>query len=301
MATLRGKNFRILVLDETSGKFKVVGMSTSCTVNLVNNAEEANHKDIPGIASNPEITSRTWNAQVESLDVSDVAAIIRNIKESKLFTLVWDETSTTNNQRSIGVTFGRRGMAYINDATFQFDNRTNSTKSLQFTGAAPLESLSGAVDQDIIPIGSVTKGQYVRLMLGLLSSDSKLPVASARSLQLHLSVQLEDATTKDTEGDFQVQEPVGYSYDISSTALMRSGETITSEVGAQTLTDVMAMAGWPGVRWEIANMGGANQRTKLSTICSGRAAVTNLTLNGPLETADYTVQLNGQGDIEVAA
>jgi hypothetical protein len=128
-------------------------------------------------------------------------------------------------------------------------------------------------------------------------------IAAAKQLSLHVSLTLEDATTKDTTGEWQIQEPTGLSYDISTTALIRSGETITSGVAAQALPDIESIyeAGTP-VKWEIANASGDNQRTKGTVIASGSVVLTQLTLNGPnRQNADYTAQLNGYGTYTVAA
>ena len=157
---------------------------------------------------------------------------------------------------------------------------------------------------EVIALGSYTKGQFVRLFLGSdnTATPSK-PIASAKQLSLHVSLTLESATTKDTDGDWEIQEPTAISYDISTTALVRSNETITSEVAAQTLADVESIheAGTP-VKWQIANVSGANQRTKGAIICSGSAVLTNLTLNGPnRQSADYNAQLTGYGEYTVAA
>jgi predicted secreted protein len=118
-----------------------------------------------------------------------------------------------------------------------------------------------------------------------------------------VSISLEDATTKDTTGAWQYQEPTGLSYDISTGALVRSGETITSAVGAKGLADLETIYqnGTP-VKWKIANVSGDNNRTASSTIVSGSVILTQLTLNGPnRQNADYTAQLAGYGDYTVAA
>ena len=185
------------------------------------------------MASMPVTTSKTWQVSVDSLDVSDTAAMLTAIKAMQPVTLMWDETSTTDNQTREKATWARKGQAYISDATFQFDNRTNSTKQLQFSGTGPLETVASSEATQVIPIGSFTKGETVRLFLS--SDNTAAPgdvLAAARSLSFHVSVSLEDSTTKDTAGAWVYQEPTGLSYDISSGALVRSGETITSQVGA---------------------------------------------------------------------
>lgn len=303
MATLKGQNIRILLQDGT--KFKVVGKSTNCTVTLTGNTDDVSSKDDVALASKPEITSKSWSVQVESLDVTDIAAVLNAIKNLTPFTLIWDETATSDNQTAQVADYARRGQAYLNDVTFQWDDRTNSTKQLQFTGSGPLEKLSTAPEMEIVTVdGAYTKGQFVRLFLG--SDNSAVPakiVAAAKSLSLHVSMTLEDATTKDTTGDWQVQEPTALSYDISSNALVKSGDTITSTVQGQDFASIEDIyeASTP-VRWQIANTSGANNRTKGAIIASGSAVVTQLTLNAPnRQNATYDTQLTGYGIYTVAA
>ena len=305
MATLKGQNFRICIYDTTAAKYKVIGMATGCTVNLQNNVDEGTHKDIVGAAAMPTTTSKSWSVSCDSLNVADAAAMLTAIKSMSPMTLMWDETATSNNQTREKATFARKGSAYLNDVTFNFNDRENSTKSLQFTGSGPLQAVGSSEATEVIAIGSYTKGQFVRLFLG--SDNTAAPstvIAAARTLQLHVSLTMEDATTKDTaNGDWQVQEPTALSYDISTGALVRSGETITSQVGGKSLADIETIyeAGTP-VKWKIANVGGDNNRTASSTIVSGSVVLTQLTINGPnRQNADYTAQLNGYGDYTVAA
>lgn len=304
MATLKGQNFRITIWDSTAEKYKCIGMATNCTVNLTGNTEDSSTKDDVGLSPKPEVTSKSWNVQVESLSVADTAAMLTAIKSMTPFTLMWDETSTSDNQTRSKATFARKGTAYLNDATFTFNDRANSTKSLQFTGSSALSPVSASEASEVIALGTYTKGQFVRLFLG--SDNTAVPaavIAAAKELSLHVSMTLEDATTKDTDGDWQIQEPTALSYDITTTALIRSNETVTSQVAGKTVADVESIyeASTP-VKWQIANVSGSNQRTKGSVIVSGSAIITSLTLNGPnRQTATYQATLNGYGDYTVAA
>lgn len=303
MTTLKGQNIRVLLQEGT--KFKVVGKSTNCTVTLTGNSDDASTKDDTGMASKPEITSKSWSVQVESLDVIDTAAVLNAIKNLTPFTLIWDETATADNQTAQAAAYSRKGQAYLNDVTFSWNDRENSTKQLQFTGSGALEKVSTAPTMQIVTVdGAYTKGQFVRLFLG--SDNSAVPsriVAGAKSLSLHVSMSLEDATTKDTTGDWQVQEPTALSFDISSNALVRSGDTITSTVQGQDFASIEDIyeASTP-VRFQIANVSGANNRTKGAIICSGSVVITQLTLNAPnRQNATYDTQLTGYGIYTVAA
>ena len=302
---LKGQNFRILVHNATGHTYTPVGMATNCTVTLTNNTEDASHKDIVGMAATPVMTSQSWQVQVDSLDVSDVGAMLTAIKNLTPFTLVWDETDTSDNRTAQGAAFSRTGQAYLSDATFQFDDRTNSTKSLQFSGTGPISAWD-KTGQSITPAPafSYTKGQFVRLFLS--SDNTAAPakvIAAAKTLSLHVSLSLEDATTKDTDGTWQIQEPTGLSYDISTSALVRGNDTITSQVTAQDLASIEEIyeAGTP-VKWQIANVSGDNQRTKGTVIASGSCLLTQLSIQAKNRSnATYQATLNGYGAYTVGS
>lgn len=305
MGTLKGQNLRVMVFDSTENKFKVVGMATNATITLTGNNSDASTKDDVGLAQKPEITSKSWQVQVETLNVSDVGAMLTAIKSLQPFTLLWDEVSTTDNQTPVANTaFARKGLAYLSDATFQFDNRTNSSKQLQFTGSGPLEALDATPTVATVAPGSYTKGETVRLFLS--SDNTTTPaavIAAAQQMSLHVSMQMENASTKDTDGDWDIQEPTGLSYDISSNALVRSGDTIESAVAGKTVADIISIyeASTP-VKWQIANVSGDNHRTKGSVIASGSVVITQLTLNAQnRQNATYSTSLTGWGAYTVGA
>ena len=299
---LKGQNLRILTFQASDNKFYCVGMATSCTINLTANTDDSSTKDDVGGSAKPEVTSNAWSVSVESLNVVDAGALLTAMKSMTPFTLMWDETSTTNNQTTQDASYARKGQAYLNDLTLNFNDRENSAKSLQFTGTSALEKLSTTPITDIVAPGSYTKGQFVRLFLSDTSNPA-LVIAGAKTLSLHISLSLEDATTKDTPGTWQVQEPTGYTYDISTNALVDSGETITSSVDGQTLATLMDYYEASDILyWQIANVSGDNQRTKGSIICSGQCRITSLAINAAnRQVATYDTQLSGYGDYNVAA
>ena len=305
MATLKGQNFRILIYDSTASKYKVVGMSTNCVVTLNTNVDDGGTKDDVGLAAKPVVVSKSWQVQVDSLDVSDAGAMLTAIKSLTPFTLIWDEVSTTDNQSPVADTgFARTGQAYLSDATFTFNDRENSSKNLQFSGYGAIDTLDATPTIQAISAGSYTKGQFVRLFLNTNNASAPTSViAAAKQLSLHVSLTLEDATTKDTDGDWVVQEPTALNYDISTTALMRSNDTITSAVGSlylATIEEIYESAS--PVKWQIANVSGDNNRTKGSVIASGSVIIQTLRLNGPnRQNATYTAQLQGYGAYTVGA
>ena len=298
---LKGQNFRIMQLVST--KWQCIGMATNCTVNLTNNTEDASHKDIVGMAALPTTTTQSWSVQVDSLNVADTGAMLTAMKNLTKFTLLWDETSTVDNQEGEGASYCRQGEAYLNDATFQFDDRTNSTKNLQFIGTSALTTVSTPT-YEAVAASAFTKGQFVRLFLS--SDNTATPakvIAAAKTLSLHVSMTLEDATTKDTTGNWQIQEPTGLNYDITSSALVRGGDTITSAVLGQDLSSIESIyeAGTP-VKWQIANVSGDNQRTKGSVIASGSCLLTQLSIQAQNRAnATYQATLTGYGPYTVGA
>lgn len=303
MATLKGQNLRVILNPDED--YKCVGMSTSCTINLTANTDDASTKDDTGMASKPTVNSRTGQVNVESLSVADVATILTAIKAQTPFLLVWDETTenVNKNQDPEGAAFARQATAILNDVTFAFNDRENATKSLQFTLiSAP--TAASAISTQATPAASYTKGQFVRLFLG--SDNSAVPakvIAAAKTLQVHVSVQLENSTSKDSEGTFQIQEAVGISYDITTNALVRSGDVITSSVQGQDLASIESIheAELP-VKFQIANVSGANQRTKGSVLMSGSVIVSSLSINAAnRQNATYDVTLTGYGDYTVGA
>ena len=298
MPTLKGQNFRIF--HGTT----VIGMAVNCTVNLTNNTDESSTKDVVGMASQSTVVSQGWQVQVESLKVADVGTLLNSIKGLNKFTLMWDETSTADNYSAEGAGYARTGSAYLTDFTATFNDRENSVKNLTFTGVGPLAKVATATATGGGEPQAFTKGQFVRLFLSSdnTANPSKV-IAAAKQLSLHIALQLEDATTKDTEGNWVIQEPVALSYDISTTALVKSGETITSQVQAQDLSSIEDIyeAGTP-VKWLIANVSGANQRTKGSVICSGSAILTSLQIAAQNRTnSTYTANLTGYGTYTVGA
>ena len=294
---LRGQNLRIMIVD--NGYTKVIAKATNCSFTVTSNTESASHKGIVGNFDKPEITSRGWNVSVDSLDVLDVGTLLSNVKSGTKFELAFDEVATADNQTPQTAAYQRVGYAYINDLRFQWDNRSLSTKSIQFTGTGPLHhetDIRGATTVDETT-PAYTKGQNVRLQL--FSGPSF--VAAARQVALHVSVSLEEVTTKDTSDSWQVQEPVGINYDITSNALVRSDETIVSGVSAVGFADILDAADTDQpVAWKIVNASGTNNRTAGTTIVQGSAQITQLVANANnRQVADYTTTLNGYGPYEV--
>lgn len=296
MPSLKGQNLRVF-----SGQ-KVIAMASNCTITFQNNTSDESHKDIVGMAALPNIVSKAWSIQVESFDVMDMTELLYAMKGLASFQLFWDETSPTNNQNPVQAEFRRMGAAYLTDATFTFNDRESASKNITFTGKSPIAAAQQTSIQTV-PVGAFTKGQFTRLFLGNDNSGNPDKViAFAKQLSFHVSVTLEDASTKDTEGIFQVQEPTAINFDITTQALVRSADAITSSVGGQTFNDLETIYEQNGpVSFDIANVGDENNRSKTSSLITGSVVLQTLTLNAPnRQVATYTAQLQGYGIYEVS-
>lgn len=285
------------MFDTTANKYKVIGMATNCTINLNTNQEDSTTKDDIGLAAMPTIASKSWSVQVDSLNVVDAATILSVAKNMTKITLMWDKVATTDNQTPTGAAYARGGQAYVSDLTLTFNDRENSAKNITFTGTGELSTVSSPSTASV-SAGAYTKGQFVRLVV--MDTSTPAVIAAAKELSLHVSLTLEDSTTKDTTGDWQVQEPTAINYDISTNALVESGETITSLVEGYGLSDLMTLyeAG-QSFGWKIANTSGDNNRTIGSAIAQGNALLTTLSINAPnRQVATYTAQLTGYGPLE---
>lgn len=300
----QGQNFRLLQQDPVTGKYRCFGMSTNASINQSSNTDDATTKDVLGMASMPTVTSKSAQISVETLTITNAVELLKAIASGVPFTLIWDEVSTVNNQTPVGAAFARTCKAYLNDVTLNLNDRENTATSLQFASASPIAKITSTPTYEMVTPGTFIKGQFVRLFLSKNNTDTPENVVLApKSLSLHVSLSLEDATTKDTEGDWQVQEPTGLSYDISINALIKSGETITSSVPAVSLTDLQDIyeASEP-VKWEIAHTSGANNRTKGEVICAGSAVLTALNISAQNRTVcKYDATFNGYGPYETPA
>jgi len=300
----QGQNFRLLQQDPVTGKYRCFGMSTNASINQSSNTDDATTKDVLGMASMPSVTSKSAQISVETLTITNAVELLKAIASGVPFTLIWDEVSTVNNQTPVGAAFARTVKAFLNDVTLNLNDRENTATSLQFASASPIAKITTTPTYEMVTPGTFIKGQFVRLFLSKNNTDTPENVVLApKSLSLHVSLSLEDATTKDTEGDWQVQEPTGLSYDISINALIKSGETITSSVPAVSLTDLQDIyeASEP-VKWEIAHTSGANNRTKGEVICAGSAVLTALNISAQNRTVcKYDATFNGYGPYETPA
>lgn len=301
METLRGQNLRVLTYNADGDlKATVIAKATNCVVTLNTTASDATTKDDVGNASKSEITAKGWTVQVDSLDVTRIDTFMNAAKNGQKLCLLFERVSTTDNQSvmtdSGGNSFGRYGDALVTDLTYTFNDRENSSFNVQFTGTGKLyvndESTPNVIDVD----DNFTKGQFVRLFVSDVANPTT-PVAAAKQLSIHVSVQTENSTTKDTDEDWDEFVVVGVSYDISTNALIYTGQSSSLDVNAKNLANFIEHYEASDLMyWEIAKVSGDHNRVKGNKLLSGQARITQLTINAQnRQVANYTVQLSGYG------
>lgn len=138
---LMGQNFRVV---EGSA---VITEAVSCTVQIGTSVEDSSTKDTKSGYSQSQVTSRNWNAQVETFDVT-VATLRSWISRFNTqaadasgatgILVGWDQTSGDNNSTVENADIARSGNAWLTDFSLQANNRQTARLSLQFTGNGAL-------------------------------------------------------------------------------------------------------------------------------------------------------------------
>ena len=144
----------------------------------------------------------------------------------------------------------------------------------------------------------VIKGQNLRLKIG-----DKF-VAYATSCTVHLSMELEQSSTKDSTNDFQEQEATGVTWDVSTDALY----TVSSDSGAMNGEQMLDLFIDPSKRRvQVSFLGTAagsekNRGTQAGTVFSGYAWVSDISINATnRQNATYTIQLTGDGPLSTGS
>lgn len=144
----------------------------------------------------------------------------------------------------------------------------------------------------------VIKGQNLRLMIGGYF------VGYATSCTVHVSADMEESSTKDSPSDFQEQEIVGLSWDISTDALytVSADKGTGAEAGrnGENFLDAMLKKTKVTVAFLGTNDGtGHMNRGKIAgTVFGGYAYITDFSINATnRQNSTYTMQLTGIGEL----
>lgn len=144
------------------------------------------------------------------------------------------------------------------------------------------------------------KGQFIRLLLATTATPTKV-IAAAKEMQLHLSAQTEESSTKDTTGNAMEYEVTGQSYDITGGGLVLT-DADTLLTGANGLNDLIGYLSDTPLYWRIAVVSGTNNRTVGAVIAQGQCKLTQLQMQGQnKQNATFSYTLNGYGPITVPA
>lgn len=285
----KGQNYRIFINGS------VVAEETSCSVTRGVDTEDASNKDLASDSTSGEIgganpipTYKSMQFQVEAQGEGAIALFLTAIAlmNANGGAVGWAPTNGTNNRTPQGSLNAVK--AICNDLTINAPNRQPVTCSAQFI-AIPGTVDTHTEDNPYVPSYNVLRGEFLRLFLGASGSDAV--IAQATNASLHLSLSLEDATTKDdtsasaTTLDYRSQVPTQINYDISSDCIY--------EGGLHNLTEGTNYA------WSLAKASGAGQATKGDVLASGTAMLTNLTANAPVnQSITYSGTFTGIGVLD---
>ena len=137
----------------------------------------------------------------------------------------------------------------------------------------------------------VIKGQNLRLLIG-----GKC-VAFATSCTVHVSLNLEESSSKDSTNNFTEQTPTGISWDMSCDALYSVDTDATGVNGINALDTVLAQQ---RVQVQFEQTQGEKNRVAVSggAVYSGYAWVNDISINAAnRQNTSYTIQLTGDGEL----
>lgn len=137
------------------------------------------------------------------------------------------------------------------------------------------------------------KGQNLRVMVGEDTEHLKCVAASTNAV-VHLAVQIEEDTTKDTDDDWIVNEPVGINWDAQVDALVYEDAQDTDGLQAPEL-----IVGQVYVLRFSQTTGTKNREAVSSEIqLTGSAILSDLQINAQnQDIATYSAKFTGTGDL----
>ena len=137
----------------------------------------------------------------------------------------------------------------------------------------------------------VIKGQNLRLLIG-----GKC-VAFSTSCTVHVSLNLEESSSKDSTNNFTEQTPTGISWDMSCDALYSVDADATGVNAISALDTVLAQA---KVQVQFEQTQGEKNRVAVTggAVYSGYAWVNDISINAAnRQNTSYTIQLTGDGQL----
>ena len=289
----KGQNYRIFINGA------VVAEETTCTVTKGVETEDAQNKDLAPDSSSGQIGGaqpvamyKNMTFQVEAQGAGAKALFTRALALMNYNggSVGYAETSGSStagehNRTATSVTYVK---AICNDLVINTPNRQPITCTAQFTVIPGTASGSGdSAASATIP---TLRGEFLRLFL--VDGSTNTPIAAATNCSLHLSLSMEDATTKDTTSTatvgYKSQEPTQVNYDLSSDCLYDGGGLADLIEGNQ-------------YTWKLAAASGAGQQAidDNDVLASGTAMLTNHITNAPVgQNITYNASFTGIGIID---
>ena len=281
----KGQNYRIFI------GANCVAEETTCTVTRSVDAQNAVNKDLASdstqnglIGQNPVPMYKNMQFQVEAQGEGAISlhTSCRELMNADGGMIAWAPTDGLMN-RAVEST-PTYYYAICNDLVLNTPNRQPNTCTAQFIviGVVPSESAPTPATPSGTPSTNILRGEFIRLFLG----SSTAPVACCTNTTVHISLSMEDATTKDTDSQtgfgYKVQEPTMLNYDISTDCLYGGGVVDLVE-GSTTA-------------WELCRASGTGQQTKGTPIIGGTAIVTSIAANAPVgQNITYNASFTGIG------
>ena len=139
------------------------------------------------------------------------------------------------------------------------------------------------------------KGQNLRLLVG-----GKY-IAAATSCTLHVSMKLEDSSTKDSTDDWQEQEITGKSWDISTEALYTVPGTSEADANGSSAEDILDLIlAAKEVEIEFQRTAGEKNRVPVDAakVYSGKALPNDISIKASnRQNGTFTFQAQGNGPL----
>ena len=251
-----------------------VAAETSMSTTRGVDTEDASNKDLVSDSVTGSIAgalpialykNRTFQVEAQGNGAINLYARAKALMTATGGAVGFAETSGENNRTGSPASYYQ---AICNDLVLNAPNRQPATCTAQFMVIS--DTASGTGDEAPAVEYEILRGEFVRLFIG----DSYKPIALATGFSLHLSLNMEDATTKDdtssmsssSDLDYKKQEPTTINYDISVDSLYG---------GNGTAQDIAGLIEGVTYDWKVAMASGPNQWSIGETISSGQAMLTN--------------------------
>ena len=279
----KGQNLRCFINGA------VVGAETNLTITRGVDTEDGMNKDLASDSTTgapggqnpiPVYKNMTFQVEAQGAGAKDLFARALAIMNATGGAVGFAPTNDTNNRTAESAVTAFQ--AICNDLTLTAPNRQPVTCSAQFTVISETATGSGGIAPAVDT--TILRGEFLRLFL---TDETPSYIGYATNVSLHISLSMEDASTKDTTSPagslgYKDQQPTIINYDITSDCLYDGG--LGTLVQGTTY------------EWELADASGTHQQTKGTVIASGEALLTNLTENAPVnQNITYNATFTGVG------